>query len=104
MHRALGRVLAEELALVISHGGVMRLWLLDVLGEPVPLIGNGVTYLVEHDGVRRSRRELKLRFASEDKMRVVLQTQSSCSFNRHIDSLVCDSVGTHRCTVRHLRL
>ena len=38
--------------------------------------------------------ELKLRFASEDKMRVVLQTQSSCSFNRHIDSLVCDSVGS----------
>ena len=51
MHRALERILSEDLALVISHGGVMRLWLMDVLGEPVPLVGNAATYLVEHDGI-----------------------------------------------------
>jgi broad specificity phosphatase PhoE len=39
-------------ALVISHGGVMRLWLLALLGGPIPLIGNGTVYLLEHDGAR----------------------------------------------------
>lgn len=39
-------------ALVISHGGVMRLWLLALLGTPIPPIGNGTVYLLEHDGVR----------------------------------------------------
>jgi broad specificity phosphatase PhoE len=40
--------------LVVSHGGAMRLWLMDVLGATVPLIANGATYVVEHDatGVR----------------------------------------------------
>jgi probable phosphoglycerate mutase len=46
-------------ALVVSHGGVMRLWLMDLLGAPVPLIANGETYLVEGgggDGRFRARR------------------------------------------------
>lgn len=37
-------------ALVVSHGGVMRLWLMEVLGAPVPPIPNGETYLVEGGG------------------------------------------------------
>jgi probable phosphoglycerate mutase len=36
--------------LLISHGGVMRLWLMEILGDSVPLIGNGTTFVVEHDG------------------------------------------------------
>ena len=56
MARALERIAAREEgpALVVSHGGVMRLWLMDVLGETVPLIANGATYLVNHDGERFS--------------------------------------------------
>jgi broad specificity phosphatase PhoE len=38
--------------LVISHGGIMRLWLMAVLGETVPLVANGATYRIEHDGDR----------------------------------------------------
>ena len=54
MARALERIAAleEGPALVVSHGGLMRLWLMDVLGEPVPLIANGATYVVDHDGTR----------------------------------------------------
>ena len=36
-------------SLVVSHGGVMRLWLLDLLGVTVPLIANGTVYAVDHD-------------------------------------------------------
>jgi len=40
-------------ALVVSHGGVMRLWLVDVLGEVVaPPIPNATVYAIEHDGRR----------------------------------------------------
>jgi probable phosphoglycerate mutase len=48
--RALERIAAREEgpALVISHGGVMRLWLMNLLGTTVPLIANGATFLVEH--------------------------------------------------------
>ena len=56
---ALARIAAGEggPVLVVSHGGVMRLWLMDLLGAPVPLIANGATYAVEHDGGRvRARR------------------------------------------------
>jgi broad specificity phosphatase PhoE len=51
---ALARIAAGEggPALVVSHGGVMRLWLMDVLGEAVPLIANAAVYGVEHDGRR----------------------------------------------------
>lgn len=34
--------------LVISHGGVMRLWLMTLQGPNVPLIPNGMTFVVEH--------------------------------------------------------
>lgn len=34
--------------LVISHGGIMRLWLMTLHGPDVPLIANGATYVVEH--------------------------------------------------------
>jgi probable phosphoglycerate mutase len=37
-------------ALVVSHGGAMRLWLNHVLRSPVPLIGNGAVYAIESDG------------------------------------------------------
>lgn len=49
---ALARIAAGEggPVLVVSHGGVMRLWLTEVLGEPVPLIVNAAVYAVEHDG------------------------------------------------------
>jgi broad specificity phosphatase PhoE len=56
MARALERIAAREEgpALVVSHGGVMRLWLMDLLGVTVPLIANGTTFVVEHDGTRFS--------------------------------------------------
>jgi probable phosphoglycerate mutase len=51
---ALARIAAGEggPVLVVSHGGVMRLWLMDVLGQAVPLIANVALYPVEHDGER----------------------------------------------------
>lgn len=51
---ALARIAAVAGApvLVVSHGGVMRLWLMHLLGASVPLIGNGTTYVVDHDGTR----------------------------------------------------
>ncbi len=54
MRRALERIAAREEgpALVVSHGGVMRLWLMDLLGTTVPLIANGATFLVEHEPER----------------------------------------------------
>lgn len=50
--RALGRLWAQltDTALVISHGGVMRLWLNDVTASQLSNIGNGATFVVEHDG------------------------------------------------------
>lgn len=52
MSRALERIAAREEGpvLVVSHGGLMRLWLMDLLGTTVPLIPNGATYVVDHDG------------------------------------------------------
>jgi hypothetical protein len=32
----------------VSHGGVMRLWLMDQLGRTVPLIKNGTIYVVDY--------------------------------------------------------
>ncbi len=51
MGRALERIAAREEgpALVVSHGGVMRLWLMALLGTTVPLIANGATFLLEHE-------------------------------------------------------
>src|ERR1044071_2900468 len=34
--------------LVVSHGAVMRLYLMSVLGAPVPIVANATTYVVEH--------------------------------------------------------
>jgi len=47
---ALERIAAREEgpALVVSHGGVMRLWLMHLLGTTIPLIANGATFQVEH--------------------------------------------------------
>jgi len=50
MHRALLRVVADGTTLVVSHGGVMRLWLMELLGTTIPLVGNATTYEVDHDG------------------------------------------------------
>jgi probable phosphoglycerate mutase len=52
MTSALARILASEggPALVVSHGGVMRLWLMQLLGTQIPLIPNGATWLVEQEG------------------------------------------------------
>ena len=46
--RALGRIAATDggAALVVSHGGVMRLWLMDLLGTTIPLVANGTTYVI----------------------------------------------------------
>lgn len=38
---------ATATTLVVSHGGVMRLWLSSVLGSALPLIGNGETWRIE---------------------------------------------------------
>ncbi len=50
VQRALTRALGDGTTVVVSHGGVMRLWLMDVLGATIPLVGNATTYVVEHDG------------------------------------------------------
>jgi probable phosphoglycerate mutase len=49
--RVLGRLAGDDGGplLVISHGGVMRLWLMEVLGATIPLVANGTTYVVERD-------------------------------------------------------
>jgi len=54
MAEALARLAAAEggPALVVSHGGVMRLWLMDILGEDVPLISNAAVFAIDHDGRR----------------------------------------------------
>jgi len=51
IQRALLRVPPDGHTLVISHGGVMRLWLMEILGTTIPLVGNATTYEVDHDGV-----------------------------------------------------
>ena len=52
MARALERIALLDAgpALVVSHGGVMRLWLMQLLGTTIPLIANGATFLVDHTG------------------------------------------------------
>jgi broad specificity phosphatase PhoE len=56
--RALHRIASSDggPVLVVSHGAVMRLFLISVLGAPVPVIANTATYLVEHGaaGIRAS--------------------------------------------------
>lgn len=55
--RALARVAdrsASAPALVVSHGGVMRLWLQSVLRVTIPLIANGTVYVVEREGAEFS--------------------------------------------------
>ena len=55
MAATLARVAGSETdgaILVISHGGLMRLWLRELLGRSVPLIPNGIAYSVDHDGQR----------------------------------------------------
>jgi probable phosphoglycerate mutase len=60
VHAVLDGLIGEggEPALVISHGGVMRLWLIAVLGETIPHLHNGVTYAIDHDGARYTARIL----------------------------------------------
>lgn len=50
--RAVDRIAAQGggLALVVTHGGVLRLWLMEHLGPDVPPVANAAAYLVEHDG------------------------------------------------------
>lgn len=52
MSRALRKIAEahEEPVLVISHGGIMRLWLMELIGSSVPQISNGMTFHLEHDG------------------------------------------------------
>lgn len=61
MDRALSRAVVRATdgpALVVSHGGIMRLWLAAAAGGGadaralVPPIANGAVYLLEHDGER----------------------------------------------------
>jgi len=51
---ALARLAAVEGGplLVVSHGGVMRLVLMEILGEEVPFITNASSYWLDHDGAR----------------------------------------------------
>lgn len=60
--RALARIAATDggAALVVSHGGVMRLWLMELLGAAVPMIGNGTTYVLDHDGTTFAARPLAM--------------------------------------------
>jgi probable phosphoglycerate mutase len=50
MQRAMLRVVADGTSLVVSHGGVMRLWLMELLGTTIPLVGNATMYEVDFDG------------------------------------------------------
>ena len=50
MHRAMLRVVADGTTLVVSHGGVMRLWLMELLGTTIPLVGNATMFEVDFDG------------------------------------------------------
>ncbi|MEO6773649.1 MAG: histidine phosphatase family protein [Kofleriaceae bacterium] len=50
LHRALLRVVADGTSLVVSHGGVMRLWLTKLLGQAIPRVTNTATYELDHDG------------------------------------------------------
>jgi broad specificity phosphatase PhoE len=55
MHAILGTLAAEDgdaPSLIISHGGVMRLWLVDVLGGAVAPLHNGITWIVEREAER----------------------------------------------------
>ena len=54
MVEALSRLAAIEGGplLVVSHGGVMRLWLMEILGEDVPFITNASVFGIEHEGGR----------------------------------------------------
>ena len=54
MTRALNRVVAATpgVALVVTHGGVMRSWLMEHLGAAVGPILNGSIHPVAHDGKR----------------------------------------------------
>lgn len=51
MKRALEHIARSSsgTVLVVSHGGVMRLWLMELLGVPVPMIANASTFVVDHD-------------------------------------------------------
>jgi broad specificity phosphatase PhoE len=52
MARAIARVHADARGhvLVVSHGGVMRLWLAELTGTAIPPLANGCIYDVDHDG------------------------------------------------------
>jgi broad specificity phosphatase PhoE len=54
MTRALNRVIATTpgTALVVTHGGVMRTWLMEHLSASVGPIMNGSIHAVDHDGTR----------------------------------------------------
>ncbi len=56
MGRALARIVAAATdpgpTLVVSHGGIMRLWLIEQLGADVPMIPNAAVCVVEVDGER----------------------------------------------------
>ena len=58
--RALERLHAQtaDTSLVISHGGIMRLWLSELAGHLVPNIPNGATFVVERDATRFRARAL----------------------------------------------
>jgi probable phosphoglycerate mutase len=45
-------------SLVVSHGGIMRLWLSELAGYLVPNIANGATFAVERDGTAFRARSL----------------------------------------------
>lgn len=40
--------------LIVSHGGLMRLWLQELHGKQLPLIPNGSVHMLDHDGVKFS--------------------------------------------------
>ena len=50
MQRAMLRVVADGTTLVVSHGAVMRLWLMELLGTTIPLVGNATMFEVDFDG------------------------------------------------------
>ena len=57
---ALERLHAQtaDTALVISHGGIMRLWMSELAGHLLPGIPNGAAFIVERDGTRFRARSL----------------------------------------------
>lgn len=52
--RIAGELADGQVALAVAHGGIMRLWLIERLGQEVPLIPNGAVWAIEVEVATRT--------------------------------------------------